>query len=125
MAMHSGRREMLVRIFWRRLSIVGLFFLLIVVGWGVWRAYGKERESGLLRAQAEAKLAELRAQEENLRARIDRLETDRGKEEAIRSHYDVGKEGEGLIVIVEPETAEPVQASSTVRQWVQKFLPFW
>lgn len=116
---------MLVRVFWRRLGILVLLFLLAAMGLAVWKAYGKEKESGYLRAQAELQRAELRAQEENLSARISRIQTDRGKEEALRAQYEVGREGEALIVIVEPEEPEPIQASSSIRQWVQKFLPFW
>lgn len=116
---------MLVRVFWRRLSILALFILVVIVGLGVWKVLQKERDSRELRQQAELQRQGFAEQSSNLSQRIAELKTDRGKEEALRQQYEVGKPGEALIVIVEPESAAPIQASSTVRQWVRKFLPFW
>jgi cell division protein FtsB len=123
--MSGGKKEMLIRVFWRRIGILVLLLVLAAMVLAVWKAYGKERESGTLRSQAEQQLAELLAQEENLNARISKLQTDRGKEEALRAQSEWGRSGEGLIVIVEPDEPEPIEATSTMRQWVQKFLPFW
>lgn len=124
MAMRE-RHKALVRLFWRRLGMMMLVLLVILAGLALWRVYQKERDSRELRRQAEVKLADLKEQETSLSTHIQSLRTERGKEEALREQYSVGREGEGLIVIVEPEQPEPVQATSSMRLWVKKFLPFW
>jgi cell division protein FtsB len=115
----------MVRLLWRRLAIIALLFLVAASIVGVWDVYHKEEESQVLRDQAESQYTTLAQQETLLQSNIANLQTERGKEAALRQQYAVGKKGEGLIVIVDPTPPAPVQASSTIMQWVQKFLPFW
>src|SRR3990167_7471229 len=121
----SDRRRHIVRLLWRRLGIVALLILVLVAASGVWSVYQKERESLQLRSEAESQYNMLSQQQTQLQSDIANLETDRGKEAALRQQYAVGKKGEGLIVIVDPRPDAPQQASSTIMQWVRKFLPFW
>jgi hypothetical protein len=114
-----------IRILWRRLGMFGILVLVVAAIPGVWNVYGKERESRSLRTQAELQVRNLAQQEARLSGDISRLQTERGKEEALREQYAVGKRGEGLIIIVDPPQALPIEATSTIRQWVHKFLPFW
>jgi hypothetical protein len=114
-----------IRLLWQRLGIAGLLVVLIVVVSGVWSVWGKEQESRMLRDQAERDQKELAAQESQLRANISQLETSRGKEAALREQYNVGRAGEQMIIIVDPEQPKPMQATSTIMNWVRKFLPFW
>ena len=114
-----------LRLFFKRLGTLALFVLVIVVGIGVWRVYTKERESRLLRNEAQIQKSDLEEQSTQLRSETSKLKTDRGKEEALRDQYDLGGRGEGLIVIVDPAQTTPLQATSTFMQKVTKFLIFW
>lgn len=114
-----------VRLFGRRIGMLVLVLLIALVGWGVWGVYGKESESRILRDQATAQLSDLREQRAQLENNIARLETARGKEEVLREHYEVGRKGENLIIIVEPPQQEAVVEKSGFKVWVGKFLPFW
>ncbi|MFA7309619.1 MAG: hypothetical protein WC050_01815 [Candidatus Paceibacterota bacterium] len=114
-----------IRLLWRRLGLLALLVLVLMGISGEWNVFKKERESRALRDQAELQVTNLSAQETQLSADIAKLETDRGKEEALREQYAVGRKGEGLIIIVEPVKPEPIEATSTFRTWVRKFLPFW
>lgn len=114
-----------VRLFGRRLLIIGLLALLILAIPGVWGAYRKERESRALRTEAEVQLSDLSTREAELNADIAKLESDRGKEEALREQYALAKRGEGLIIIVDPRESQEVRATSTLMRLVRKFLPFW
>lgn len=114
-----------MRLLWRRLGIVALFILVLVALSGVWNVYQKERESRALRRQAETQYATLSQQQGQLETDIASLQTLRGKEAALRQQYAVGKQGEGLIIIVDPKPQALVRASSTLMQWVHTFLPFW
>ena len=121
----SDRRRHIVRLLWRRLGTTALFVLVVVAISGVWSVYQKERESFQLRSEAESQYNMLSQQRVQLQGDIANLETDRGKEAALRQQYAVGKKGEGLIVIVDQRPDAPRQASSTIMQWVHRFLPFW
>lgn len=124
MAMRE-RHTALVRLFWKRLGMLVLLVLLVGVGFAVWGVSRKEKESRLLREQAEMQLADLRKQEQSLSEHIGSLKTDRGKEEALREQFGVAKEGEGLIVIVQSAQTAETPTEPSMREWVRKFIPFW
>ena len=121
----SDRRRNAVRLLWRRLGIAALFILVLIAISGVWNVYQKESESRSLRQEAEKQYSTLSKQQTQLEADIADLQTERGKEATLRQQYAVGKQGEKLIVIVDPKPEPTVRASSTIMQWVHTFLPFW
>lgn len=114
-----------VRLLWRRLGIVGLFIAVLFMLPAVYDVYQKERDSRALREAAENKYRLLQEQHERLGADVRALQTQRGKEAALRELYAVGKEGEGLIIIVEPPSTPLPQSSPALMEWARKFLPFW
>ena len=120
-----GQRNDPVRLMGRRILLVGLLILTIAAVSGVWNIYRKERESADLNAEAQAQLADLEAQQTQLDGNIDQLETERGMEAALREQYNMGKTGEGLIVIVEPQAEAPAQATSSIMEWLHEALPWW
>lgn len=92
---------------WRRVAAAGLLIILAIGVRGVWGVYKKEVESRKLRVEAEAKLSDLQQREAELRADISVLRTDRGVEEQLRERYDLAKQDEGVVVIVEPPAPPP------------------
>ncbi len=97
------------RLMWRRLAAAALLIIVAIGARGVWGVYKKAQESHELRVEAEAKLNDLKQREAELRADISMLRTDRGIEEQLRERYDLAKDNEGVVVIVEPPAppAEP------------------
>lgn len=93
--------------------------------WAVVGVYMKERESSDLRLQAEAQLDDLKTRQTALNARIASLETAHGQEAAIRDAYQVGKDGEGVITIVD----QPASSTQTHPQgkpgWLQRIFWWW
>jgi len=125
MATLKGKYDPL-RLFARRLFLVGLAFLVLFAAYGVWDIYRKNADAARFRHEAEAQLADLEAQRAKLQADYDKLQTERGKEEALRDSYSVGKEGEGMIMIVEPQqSAPPAQASSSPWSWLERAFSWW
>ena len=115
-----------VRLFARRLMLLGLFIFAIIALSGVWNIYQKERESSALKQQAQAQFADLQTREEQLHSDIATLKTERGMEAALRQQYTMGKSGEKLIVIIDPATTTPTVATSTaIQQWIHRALPWW
>ncbi len=114
-----------LRLFFKRVGTLALLILVVFVGLGVWKVYSKERESRDLRTEAEIQEARLKEQADQLEAKTAQLKTERGKEALLRDQYDVGREGEGLIVIVEPPAPEPVVHTPTFMEKVKRFFIFW
>ena len=109
----------------RRLILAALAVAVVSLAWGVWNIYRKGRESGRLNSEAQAQFADLEAQQAKLEASLGALQTERGKEEALREQYALGKQGEGLIVIVEPQNATSQRATSTLFEKLKKAFTWW
>lgn len=114
-----------LQLFFRRAGTLALLIVVVVVAVAVWNIYTKERESRTLRTQAELQKEELSKQAAKLSYETAKLKTERGQEEAFREQYDVGKEGEGLIVIVDPPTPKSVEATTTFMQKLKKAVIWW
>ena len=109
------------RLMWQR---VGAVVLLVIVAFGVrgvWGVYKKEQESRQIRTEAEAKLSELKQREAELRTDISVLHTDRGVEEELRERYDLAKDNEGVVVIVEPPAPPPELRPTTLQRFKSWF----
>ncbi len=125
MHMAIRQRNDPVRLFGRRLVLLALFGLIIVASLGAWSAYKKERESHVLRQEAEMQLGDLSKRQEQLDTDIASLETDRGKEQVLREQYALAARGEGLIVIVDTPPVAPAEETSSVLEWLRKAIPWW
>ena len=89
-------------------SRVSIAIILMVTLWlstGVFERYQVEREMAAKREEKEAELKDLEARANVLNERVEHLLDDRGIEEELRSRFDVAKEGEQVVVIVEDESA--------------------
>jgi len=84
-----------------RLFTIILLLVAFVLVRGVWSIYGKERETYVGRTQANRELFDIENRETTLRAEIARLRSPQGVEEALRQQFDMAKEGERVIVIVD------------------------
>ena len=114
-----------IRLLRRRIIAIGLIVLIAVAVRGVWDVHQKERESRLMREDAERQLAMIKKREIDLRADIAMLKSDRGLEEVLREEYELAKQGEGVIVIVEPPTSPPVEEPPSTFEWFQRSLQWW
>jgi len=115
-----------VRLLGRRALLLGLFALAILGIFGVWGTYQKDREAAALNAEAQAQAADLAQREQELKNNIANLETNRGKEAALRQQYALAAEGEGVIVIVDQATqTQPTASSSAFAEWLHKTFPWW
>lgn len=91
------------RILYSKITLIvlaALFLLMLQATWGVW---GKARETRLLKDRHEKTLAELKDRAAALQAEVDRLTSERGIEEEVRSKFDVGREGESVLIITDPK----------------------
>jgi cell division protein FtsB len=103
-----------------------LFIILAASLEGLWNIYQKHSEALEKAQEAQADLQNLRGREAELEKKVAFLKTDRGKDEEIRKKFMVGKEGEGVILVVDPTPSTtplvPVPAPSSA--WT-RFLDFF
>lgn len=85
------------------------FVLLLKAALG---AYTNEQRSREELQNVRQNAEELSGREEFLSTEIERLESPRGLEEELRNKYPVAKEGERMIIIVEPEEDLSVPAEA-------------
>lgn len=81
-----------------------LIVLVLVLGFFVKSAYAsftKKRNADIEKDKYELKLNNLQDKKLNLEQKIEHLKTDRGIEEELRKRFNVTKEGEQIIKIIE------------------------
>jgi len=108
-----------------RLFTVILLLIAFVLVRGVWGMYQKERETYTGRMQAETELYDMQERKGGLRAEIVRLRSPDGIEASLRSQFDMAKEGEGVIVIVDHDKTSKggdVMDLRTVSTW-KRIMP--
>ncbi len=108
-----------LRLTGRRILLAFLLLLVLSAAAQTWNIYRKERESAVLNEDAQAQLADIKQQQAQLQSDYSTLQSSRGMEAALRDQYGLGKTGEGMIVIVEPAKSIPMQATSSMMQWLQ------
>ena len=74
---------------------------------GAYTSFVKKRQADIEKDRYQERLDDLEATRTDLEAKIDKLETQRGREDEFRSRYNVVKEGETMIRIIDesPEDA--------------------
>lgn len=84
-------------------SIALLLVITVFLGYQVFGLHKKWSVSEVKRAEAVAELNSQIEEEESLRVRIEEIQTPEGRERAIRERFNVVKEGEGVIYVVEED----------------------
>ena len=121
----SRQGNEVMKLFGRRLMLLFVFLVTLALASGVWNIVKKARESAALKKQSEAQLAELKGREGQLTSDIEKLKTDRGKEEALRQQYSLAAKGEHMILIVDPQPTAIIVATSSVMERIMDFFVFW
>lgn len=89
-------------------ALAFLIFFALVFSWSVIKLIGKADESAKNRQEAQDKINELQKEQAQLSSNINNLNTDQGKEEAIRDEFGLAKPGEEMMVVVnDPNTPAP------------------
>ncbi len=101
------------KILYSKIFIGGVF---IVAGFILLSAYERftiEREMALKLRDRIDELEALEVRATSLGGRVEHLRNERGIEEELRNRFDVVKEGEQVVVIIDDETPKPISASSS------------
>ncbi|MBI4068501.1 septum formation initiator family protein [Candidatus Kaiserbacteria bacterium] len=103
-----------------RLFTIAILLIAFALVHGVWSIYHKEQETWSGRMEAERQLATMKQREIALHSDIVRLQSADGMEAALREQFDMVKEGEGVIVVVDRDKTSPQQGAvntGTTNMW--------
>lgn len=124
---HEKRR--IRELLYSKPAIGFLFLLTILLSVSAYNRYEIAEET---KERLEAKQAELDALEERadtLETKVRYLEDERGVEEELRSRFDVAKEGEDVIILVDErhgsDEGRPIDPSPEPRPSFFERLKFW
>lgn len=95
--------------FWHSpLSLIVLFFVLVVFSYNMVELFKKERETENTKSLMLDKMNKLQEREQSLNASIEKLKTEKGTEDVIREKYQVVKPGEKMLIIVDPDDRDDI-----------------
>lgn len=107
-----------------KVTLTVLFVLVVLSVHSTWVVYEKKRESENLMNISKQRVDELKMREDDLNYKIQRLDTEVGLEEEIRSKFSVVKEGEQMIVVV-PNSESPSTTTSKKLSFWQKMFNYF
>jgi cell division protein FtsB len=113
--------------FWHSpIALFVIFCLLVLFTYKIVDLIKKERETSHKKELILEHIDSLKAKEESLKKNIIKLETEEGKEEIIREKYQVAKEGEKMVIIVDEEdknsSVEEGGNSHGFWNWIKKIF---
>lgn len=95
-----------------------LLCILVLTARGVLNVYAKEKESRKDLEQVQKQEALLATRAVDMQEHSDHIRTESGVEAEIRSKFDVAKQGEGVIVLVDkPLPVVIPQETSVIKRW--------
>lgn len=109
---------------YNRITIGILFVIMLFTLRSTWSVYQKQRESEVLKAISEKKVMELELRKKEINDNIQALNTEEGLEKEIRSKFNVVKENENMVVILDDANKDNYEASTTKSFW-QKVKDFF
>jgi len=97
----KNRNGVMKRILYSPFGIGFLGLVVLFFAWGVVNFLLTMKETVKNRNIAQQKVLELEKRKEKLVKDIDDLNTDKGKEKVFREDFGMGRDGEGLVIVVE------------------------
>lgn len=98
------------KLVYSKVTLIVLIIILLLLARGTWDVYKKAEYANENKNRATEELTTLREREAFLQEELRDLQSARGREAELRKRFDVGREGEHLIVLVDtlaPEESEP------------------
>jgi len=118
-----GKKKKLTDYLYSRPVLAILGIVVILTAFAVYQRFVVEREMAARRMEVEKEKQELIQRKAELEEKVEYLSGERGIEEEIRKHFDVAKEGEQVVIIVDkevPDAAVEVKVKDE-KPWYQ----FW
>jgi cell division protein FtsB len=123
-----GRKANLTTLFFSKFTLVIVILVSLYLSVSVYKRYTVEREMSGRRSDAENEYRELEARRDTLLDKVEYLRADSGIESEIRKHFDVAREGEQVVIILDDAEGEGVAFTEGTAPSVastKKWYQFW
>lgn len=115
-----------------RITLIILIGIIFSLSFAVYDRYVVEREVAERRFEKELELEKESSRKAVLQDRVNYLNNEQGMESEIRSHFDVAKEGERVVILVgDKNLASAIEANNLPpneaekeKSWWQKLIPW-
>ena len=98
-----------------RLGLVIVFGILVFfIARATWNIYEKNSVARKERNESREELKNLEERHTQISSDLEKLKTDRGLEEEIRSKFQVSKPGEHTIVLLDPKKEEEIEVKKNL-----------
>ena len=108
-------------VMYHKATLICLALILLFVIHSTWVVYKKKKTSEEIKSVSLRNVTELQTREKELESRIERLQTEPGIEEEIRSKFTVAKAGENMVIVVDDDS----QNTSTTSQKLSFWQKIW
>ncbi len=121
------------RVIYSKISIGVVFIVALVIGVSVYERFVVEREMAVKLDERSGELESLKTRAALLESKVDHLKNERGIEEELRSRFDVVREGEQVVIILDDQHANlnekttnevGIHGEDTEKSFID-FLKFW
>jgi cell division protein FtsB len=110
------------KVMYSRITIFIFFIIVIFLVREVYDIYKKERMSAKSVASVEDNYNDLKNRQNMLKSEIERLNTDKGIEEEIRSKFSVAKPGETVVVVIDNSSSTSTDSESVEKGFWNKIF---
>jgi len=109
--------------FWHSpIVLIALFLIVALFAYNTVGLIEKERETAQNKTDELNKIKDLQGRQQELSTDIAKLQTDEGKEEAIRDKFQVVKPGEKMVVIVDNQDNTPATSDGSTSHGFWSFI---
>ena len=117
MPRRSGRK---VSLLYNRITLVVLIVAVSFMGVTIYGLFTKEREALSKRLEAQRELESIEERRVILEEDLAALATPRGREALVRDTFDVAREGEEVVVVLDalPATTTPKEEKKGFFNWI-------
>lgn len=109
-------RFKLRKLLYAKPTIIIMAMFLVLISHSAWRMHEKSLDAISKRDKAIEELRALEARKAELENDVARLSSDRGIEEEIRDRFMVAKEGEKVMIVVEPKADDAHTVTVSLEQ---------
>lgn len=102
------------KIVYSKITLVLVLMVSAVLAMSVYERFTIEREMAERRRSAETELRELSERKRELESKVEYLSAEHGIEAEIRKHFDVAREGERVVVIVDGQEAADSASAAVI-----------
>jgi len=120
----SKRRHRMERVMYSKLTLAFLLLCSILLSFSVYERYTKAKEMEEKKQESESSYNDLSERKEQLKKKVDYLEGKQGIESEIRRNFDVVKEGEEVVIIVDNDSSSGYHPREVEKEPEEK-KSFW